>query len=353
MSRRTARSVAVVGAAVLGLSLAAPASAVPATSDALTAVGQPSSAPSGAAWEEQSTTAWPGRAANAAVAFDAAAQRMILFGGYDAFVYSSETWSWDGNDWTLLDTPTHPTGRNRHAMAYDPVRDEIVLIGGQDHSKSRADTWVFTDGTWIKRHDVGQRPGRLLGAAMTFDPNLQQVVLFGGYDNRRGHYGLTNATWTWDGSTWTRLEPASSPSPRWDSELAYDPSRNALVLFGGNRGDEDYPQSANDTWVWDGTTWSEEVLTRSPSARYRHGLVTWGEHVVMFGGRGDVHSDRDYGDTWVLESGAWRRLGLSPAPSRRNLLNLGWDSVRGEAVLYGAYRSERPYKVFDTWTLTP
>ena len=44
--------------------------------------------------------------------------------------------------------------------------------------------------------------------------------------------------------------------------MAYDPVTGQLVLFGGYRvgGDIDF----NDTWTYDGTTWTEQSPATSP-----------------------------------------------------------------------------------------
>ncbi len=55
-------------------------------------------------------------------------------------------------------------------------------------------------------------------------------MLFGG-DDPSGNY--LGDTWTWDGTTWTELAPATSPSARADASMAYDPATAQLVLFGG------------------------------------------------------------------------------------------------------------------------
>ena len=66
---------------------------------------------------------------------------------------------------------------------------------------------------------------------MAFDPGTGQLVLFGGTNNEADP---VNDTWTWDGSTWTQQSPATSPSARHlASAGAYDPDAGQLVLFGG------------------------------------------------------------------------------------------------------------------------
>ena len=63
---------------------------------------------------------------------------------------------------------------------------------------------------------------------MAYDPGTGQLVLFGGYDG-----GFLDDTWTWNGSTWTQMTPATSPPARDSASMAYDPGTGQLVLFGG------------------------------------------------------------------------------------------------------------------------
>ena len=65
---------------------------------------------------------------------------------------------------------------------------------------------------------------------MALDPVAGRVVLFGGLDPNGGTLG---DTWLWDGATWTQRFPVTSPPPRANAALAFDPNTNAMLLFGG------------------------------------------------------------------------------------------------------------------------
>ena len=77
---------------------------------------------------------------------------------------------------------------------------------------------------------------------MAYDPGTGQLVLFGGNDGS----GTVADTWIWNGSDWTELSPATSPPARSDASMAYDPGTGQLVLFGGNDG----------VGGFDGSTWA-------------------------------------------------------------------------------------------------
>ena len=69
-----------------------------------------------------------------AMAYEAARQRVVLFGG-SGFGGSgssgllNDTWGWDGAAWTQL-ADMGPPARRNHAMAYDESRHRLVLFGG-------------------------------------------------------------------------------------------------------------------------------------------------------------------------------------------------------------------------------
>jgi hypothetical protein len=60
-----------------------------------------------------------------------------------------------------------------------------------------------------------------------------------------------NDTWVWNGELWTQLEDIG-PSARAANALAFDSTRERIVLFGGVAGSA----VLADTWEWDGTEWT-------------------------------------------------------------------------------------------------
>src|SRR5579863_4368285 len=73
-------------------------------------------------------------------------------------------------------------------------------------------------------------PPARLGHAMAYDKARGQVVLFGGTNGTGVVYG---DTWVWDGSTWTQKFPQNSPPARNGHDLVYDEARGQVLLFGG------------------------------------------------------------------------------------------------------------------------
>src|SRR5579864_8601744 len=78
---------------------------------------------------------------------------------------------------------------------------------------------------------------------MAFDSAHGQVVMFGGTSDLRVNL---NDTWLWDGSNWTQQSPQDSPSARVGHAMVYDSSHDQTVLFGGING-----IYLEDTWIFD------------------------------------------------------------------------------------------------------
>jgi hypothetical protein len=93
------------------------------------------------------------------------------------------------------------------------------------------------------------------------------LVLFGGADH--AHTATLGDTWTWNGTDWTELHPATSPGQR--SRPMMSATATGALLFGG--GNALGTVAFSDSWLWNGASWSQ-VLTTGPAARGVGALVT-------------------------------------------------------------------------------
>lgn len=69
------------------------------------------------------------------------------------------------------------------------------------------------------------------------------AALFGGQPRRLPV--VLDDTWTWNGSTWTKQAPADHPAARFMASMAGDTATGTVVLFGG----EGAGGAHGDTWT--------------------------------------------------------------------------------------------------------
>src|SRR5262245_25232516 len=78
-----------------------------------------------AVWMRVYPTNGPSARSDAAMVFDSAANRVLLFSGFPFGVPAptNDLWSWNGSQWQLLNVAgTRPSGRTGHRLAFDSAR---------------------------------------------------------------------------------------------------------------------------------------------------------------------------------------------------------------------------------------
>ena len=73
--------------------------------------------------------AQPSARTGAAMAYDAADQSIVLFGGQSRTEALDDTWTWNGSGWTQQHPATSPPALENAQMAYDPVTHDVILVG--------------------------------------------------------------------------------------------------------------------------------------------------------------------------------------------------------------------------------
>ena len=64
------------------------------------------------------------------MAYDAARQRVVLFGGIGSTGYLGDTWEWDGTTWAQKFPANTPSAKLIYSMTYDPILGEVLMFGG-------------------------------------------------------------------------------------------------------------------------------------------------------------------------------------------------------------------------------
>lgn len=249
-----------VGGPPFGLGWDSPSSSLIAViGDFPPAIGTPQARPStwlwhSGAWTPLARASTPDAAGGAIAAFPPK-QQLIMFSGCctlssRSWAAKPGMWAWDGSVWTELH-PTHmPPARWGQAIVYDPTIGRTVMYGGAsiepDHP-ALGDMWAWDGTDWspllAPPIPVDLYPATALAYAS------DGALILTTTDVSRSQ---SNATWTWRGSSWTRLDVAT-PDCVW-CELAYDPVRKLTVMVTNADGN---PMGLNQVWVWNGARWSQ------------------------------------------------------------------------------------------------
>jgi hypothetical protein len=252
--------------------------------------------------------------------FDAQRQRLLYVGCSD-----EGTFEWDGADWVLR--AVHSPLSWLPGVAYDEARHNTVMFTVAGYQTGA--TWTWDGSAWSFRTNQGPVPR--LNPAIAYDSARGVVVMFGGAPTA-GSFGGSD-TWEWDGTRWTQRQPPVVPTPfRFDSAMAYDPTRQRCVLFGGEA-----TQYTDDTWEYDGNTWVLASPGAGPVRRTRHSMAydSIAQRVVLFGGYGPGginDTNTVLNDMWLWDGRTWTRRPVPGAPARQ-LAAMAFDPVVGRLVL--------------------
>ena len=259
----------------------------------------------GSRWKRVSVSG-PGPRTFPVMAYDRLRRRVVLFGGNRVLFgrsaadnhYLNDTWEWDGKRWIQMNVPG-PSPRSEAAIAFDAARGRTVLFGGHTVTEKErhwlGDTWEWDGKTWLRKHVDGPSPRN--SPAMAYDSIRKKVVLFGG----RTSEGLSGETWEWDGTSWVEVITGHVEG-RFNSVMAYDESRQVMIRFGGRFGGK----GLGDTWQYDGLVW-KRLTTNGPVPR-NHTSMAYdprGKRMLLFGGH---DTENVFGDLWEWNGTSWRLL---------------------------------------------
>jgi hypothetical protein len=291
-------------------------------------------------WVQKNPATSPTVRQNAVMAYDAAHGEVVLFGGLNGVTRKNDTWTWNGVDWTQESPATLPTAVKWSALAYDAGREKTSLVGGYTTVKQTMN-YEWDGSNWTSKSALGTARSN---HALAYEGG-SKILLFGGWAT----VSYSQDTLEWDGASWSTKAPASKPSGRMWPAMAYDSSRDKVVLFGGQTA---VSTRVNDTWEWDRTTanWTQKSPSNNPDARQGHALAYDSARgkVVLFGGTTDGTAAGSLSDTWEWDGNDWTQKNPSTSPSARWEISLAYDSARGKIVLFGGIDLNNA-QLNDTW----
>jgi hypothetical protein len=245
----------------------------------------------------------PAAANNAAMVFDGQKELLYADAGY-----VDQLWSFDGEHWLeqqLVDPSADgaPDPRLDNYAAWDSTRHRLVMFFG-NYAMSGPETWELglvqeSPGTLPDSYDwecvepsdpeADGDPDKRLGLAMAYDASREKIVMHG------GAYGshVFSDTWEWDGSSWLEAladdSDALGPGPRSGHVLTYDATRQRTILSSGGSKAGGLPH--DDLWEWDGNSWrmleaSDPDADGNPEGRTGHllGSLPDKASLLMWGG---------------------------------------------------------------------
>lgn len=278
-----------------------------------------------------------------AEAYDQATGTIVLFGSTSSFgTGPGQTWTWNGTAWSQLAPPTSPSVRTDASMAYDQTTGNLVLFGGESGGGTvLSDTWSWDGTNWTELTPATSPPARH-GASMDYDPATGTIVLFGGQSVYGGATGFLNDTWSWDGTTWTQLSPVTVPAARHGASMAYDPGTGDMVLFGGLQlipGSTTTVWSDGSTWTWDGSNWQEAyVVPYGPLQGLYDTAMAYDPAtgtMVLFGGLANVPGATlpvAQQNTWTWDGTTWTQVHPAASPPGGDGGTMDYDSLTGTLV---------------------
>lgn len=176
------------------------------------------------------------------------------------------------------------------------------------------DAYNPTTNTWTNLSADGNlaAPANGFRQAMAYDPTMNRLVVFGGSSTP----GLaSSAGWEFDlgTSTWASIANptpgTTGPSARYDAKMAYDAGTGLIMLFGGDGPISGASDRLNDTWLLAGNAWILANPSNSPAARSLFTMTARSapyNDVIMVGGQNS--SGVRQNDTWQWDGSDWTQI---------------------------------------------
>jgi hypothetical protein len=177
----------------------------------------------------------PSARSGAAMAYDAATQSIVLFGGQNRSRNLADTWIWDGSAWTQAHPATSPPALNDAQLTYDPVTRDVILVGTSE--PSGVELPIACSSSSGSSGSSSSKTAVLPPSATIPDiaPVPTATANAGGTTVSSSSCGTSLApkatTWLWNGSTWSKFSGSTPLVEFGSATLATDPVAGRVVLL--------------------------------------------------------------------------------------------------------------------------
>ena len=226
---------------------------------------------------------------------------------------------------------------NRHARRFLAVAAAFVAV------IAAATAHAQQSSNWVQIASSGPSPRS--GAASAYDPISGNFVIFGGYEvTPAGDVVYVNETWLFDGTTWTQATSRNAPSPRTATAMVYDAVDRRIILFGGWDGSH----RLGDTWAWDGKRgkWIKERPRTTP--RPVSGAMAFQDPIT---GQADLVGGFDgqfyHNTTYRWNGRGWDVVATTSDPWARAEAICTLNPALKQVVMFGGIADLNPN---NTWT---
>ena len=283
----------------------------------------------------------PGPRDGHVMVLDEPRRRMLLFGGRGDAGGMADLWalSLDGVPaWSQLSpSGTPPSPRWQAAGAYDAGRQRLIVTGGRGPEGPLTDTWELRlDGptlAWTPLVTTGTPPTTgTYSRPFVFDPERRRLLVFGTGEDLPDP--SANAVWelSLDGTpSWALLAPlGTAPAARYGAAAALDVAHDRVAFFAGAR-DVSGSTDLRDHWLLQLSTETPtaiQVSLASSNATPERVTLSWWCARALADARverrGDTETWRTLGAAEVGGDGYVHWLDAGVEPGHRYAYRLQW-----------------------------
>lgn len=183
--------------------------------------------------------------------------RLLISHGFTTQGRFDDTWAFDPSSATWIEltptTGTRPLKRCLHSLAYDAASNRLFLFGGCASGFGPCplnDLWAFDvqNRTWTQLSALqggADAPAARSNPSMVLNVMAQQLVVMGGQASN----GVSADAWGFGlGGTWRKLTDAggSAPTGRASHTASEDAAHGRMWVFGGRTANG----NSNELWAW-------------------------------------------------------------------------------------------------------